>query len=620
MKPIKLILAASVYTLLSGCVMMDSYQPVVEAIKYEKELLENSETISLHDAVRIASHARLNLVTQIGERNKQLNYLATAEILLTSALLADAAIDHSQDAAIIGALVGVSGLSIAQWVDDDRRPKLNALAASALSCAIEAVSPFQNVKDLSGDIKLLSNATAALVTAKSELAALKALIREPQQRAFIEKILILANSSQQNADITLKQAEVFQSKARNAGTQLGNAVRRIMDDLVSQSVEIEKSISQLQPVLQGLALQAASFTGQDNSLLFDLETPAIGSDGKAKNFENLTPSNLFVQAHADYAEKVGALAKALGDVVSLTISLEASINAIGKLQSKEQLAKCGIELKEAIPPLRVVPATPLKFDSKKGGKDGITIEGGNNQYFARLVGGQDGIKIIQEPFSKYVNINVESNKNIPERDYRLEVSDTTGASTTAIIRITSENSATDQRGGTEEAQSKRGTTDFCVANPTDGICDLQTGLEAFGFLTPNGVDGACENKTQKAMQEFKALAFPEAQHIVAECSNTVEFTQKVNEIMGQMAVTAVNMLGLNVRHLELMFQVVISTINPNGVLTVAEQKAIDASPLANTENFPQLDYAKLESVEGVQELLEQVKNFVDNQSVRSERE
>lgn len=609
MTPIKHLFAFIVYTLLSGCVTMEPYKPIVDALQQEQlETRERQGPLTVSHAVNYANDARLQLVTHIGERHKAHNYLATAEILLTSALLADAAIGHSKDATIIGSLLGISGLSIAQWVDDDRRPKLFALGATAIGCAVDAVSPLQNLEDLTPYIDALNQAMVQLVSAKSELSAIQAMSFNTQLSSYLTKILTLADSSYRSAEATIRQTESIQQKALSAGPQLKAVVDTILTKLVTGIVDTEKSLGELQNVLQNLVIQAKTFTGQDQGHLFDLtgtvdEQALVGMADKDSNGQFDTDFERALTV-------INRLGDALGHVLGLNSRLNAKVAAIGNLQSEQRLKQCGVQLADVLPPIVIVPPTPLPFTDKDGGKDGFTIYGGNKQYFATLMGGQEGITLNQKPFSQYVDIEVAGDNMVPPRDYRVEVRDSTGASATAIIRVTKSTGNTSTTGSQNETQAKRGEVAFCEKNPADSVCNLQLGLATFELLTSSSIDGACHTQTETAMQTFKSMAvLPD--NTLAKCDNIQAFTQALDQIAGQLSAVTINKLALLVRQFELlMIEVSVDGISADGQLTSAELSAIQANQII--AQITPLDFNQLNTPEGAEKVIKQIIDFLNS--------
>ena len=494
----------------ASCVNTNMYKPTVNAFNNRVlQLSAKSDKTEFEEAELFARAVQFELQQFIHQRHVERSEFFNSQILLAAGLIADAAIDYSKDLTIIGSIIGASSYTAMEQQDDPNRPKLFNAANKAIECALDVTRPLsiagKAIIEPLGDItssqyggglvqhiKILKDSRESLMASKAKLGKYFLFTSNEEKKVFLKESMALAETAYEQSASVLDDAIALQSLYQLSSEALIGQVITVVRSLSEHLNKTENDLNSVNTQLQGLLVRTSGFAGLPTDHLFSLETlnNAVGASLGGSGLRNDGNNNTAISS--DYFKEYDKMADALAKTKSSSEVLSKAVTAIARLQSKEKLENCNLEVGDILMPISITPSQPLEFYQSDGGTDGFTISGGNAKYKASLIGGNvEGISVIQNGFSKYVTVVVEKNK-VPVRNYRIEVVDTTGASATAVIAIKQKPSSND---GDKSSETK--------CDDTNKVCMIQQSLIMFGYLPNKANDGDCGDNTKKALTAMK---------------------------------------------------------------------------------------------------------------------
>lgn len=530
---------------LSSCAMIDPYEPLSK--HYDDYSTLPTDSITLPQAIGYARAVRMDYIKKIQAENKGLSELGIATMILAGAIGADTLIDRSDDLITIGSMVGVTGLSAAQWLSDDDRTKLYALGARALTCSVEAVIPLQSVK--AADI---SNYKTTLLTELGKVQALYEMAILLQQGSLdttlnllIEKNLADAKGQITAAQNTYKNGDILHRKVQSAGTNLQVTVDDINNRVLLGLIEGERDLASLRESIKGLVVQAGGFIEIPGQSLFTA-IDAVNSKGNTflsdeEKAQGLTNSN-------NVLNTLTKLKAALARLNNAAFQLESVISGVTHNYSDEKLKSCGVDV---VRPLSV-SKPEIVFVKGVDFVEVFTIAGGSKMYSAKAEQAIPGISLQQsEHFGARVTVKA-SGAELQLGNYSISVSDDKKQMQYVTVKVIEQPSQ-------EQKQPTDKNKPFCekTENKENTVCNIQLSLQRFNlFEYPDAenLDGKCGDETFKGAQKLLLLTQPSESLPELKCEDTI-LKQLLNEINSNLAlipIGALNESGLLLLHARML--------------------------------------------------------------------
>ncbi|WDE06639.1 hypothetical protein SG34_006955 [Thalassomonas viridans] len=504
---------------LSSCAMVDPYEPLAKY--YDDYSALPTDSITLPQAVGYARAVRMDYIKKIQAENRDLSELGIATMVLAGAIGADTIIDRSDDLITIGSILGVTGLSAAQWLSDGDRTKLYALGARALTCAVEAVVPLQSVQvaDISNYKATLFTELIKVQTLYEQTILLQQSNLDSSLNLLIEKNLTDAKGQITAAQKTYKNGDILQRKVQSAGSNLQVTVDDINNKVLLGLIEGERDITSLREAIKGLVVQAGGFIEIPGQSLFTA-IDAVVAEGegylsdKEKGQEAIHPENIL--------RTLTQLKVALAGLNSAAFQLESVISGVTHNHSDEKLKSCGVDV---VRPLSV-SKSEIVFVKGVDFVETFTIAGGNKKY--SIIHAIPGISVQQsEHFGARVTVKA-SGAELQPGSYFISVSDDKEQKQDVTVKVIEQPSQTQNQPTGKDKQ-------FCEKpeNKELDICNIQLSLQRFNlFEAPDkkNLDGKCGDNTLKGVRKLLLLMQPSEALPELKCENTVleQLSNKIN--------------------------------------------------------------------------------------------
>lgn len=360
---------------------------------------------NFEDVVSGAVGLRDNYRKAVGNQAKFQNILSLALLGAgaATAFVGGTSSHSGNDAVFALSLASAAATTTGLRLTSRDRDLLYLLGSEAISCSLEAATPFMMDDTQSNKLKTLEEFSTLIATVDGCRLSLPA---EAADRV-------------ENAGKVLAEAVKLQSTRLQAANHLRESVERTADQINTGVISTRASLVTLQESIQGLADMARGFRG------VDLGTPQPAPQGVGSGRSGIAP---FQPQPLEIDTKcLDAFAKMKQDA----IFFNAIVSTVEKKAEDLNLSACGVTVPKSGPRFR--PETKMAFVVGVSADQTRLLGGGEPPYTLRLTAPVNGLEIETNHLT-YVTLKATDQLTEPG-DYGLLLSDTTGTESAAALEV-----------------------------------------------------------------------------------------------------------------------------------------------------------------------------------------
>jgi len=468
------VIAAATAASLAGCSLLDPY------VKPDDTLLKAyQESHSLESATDYAEALQEEYLGAISDQAMLKSGVGLALIPISAAALYFGIQGIHPDTVLALGLGGAGTYLGAQYLSSQPRELIYVAGSNAVSCAVIAMAPVRAARDrlvdLESEVYQLDAADAeqAKIPAPPKPVAAKPSLTRPLARlgkainkldGLVAGVKDTAASARTDYDLALiadAKAVLLEGRKANAvittsGDTLYGAIQQIRGTVTQAIIETEPNLTALVSSLSSaLPLRANQIA------------PAVKKPEKSKGaLHDVDPSSTLNNPDQDRINAENAL-------IDITEQVRGVVDLAKAAPSKDYLAACGVNIKEAGLNFAIDPATPITFSNPDAIETHtISISGGQSPYSANWSGSTPAdlsLTLTYEADGKGVLTLKETTAKPAKQSYVLSIHD--AGSNAVPLDVTTGAAAGGSNEAEDQANYHRGLHDALEARKCVGKLD-----------------------------------------------------------------------------------------------------------------------------------------------------